>query len=160
MRNLPLEAQFAPIYGMVSKDFNGDGNLDVICAGNSYATEVQTGRYDAQGSFLLIGDGKGKFTADRKEINAIGDNKAVAEMPGANGSSMFLISSNSDSLHAYRLNQSHQKIVSVNPDDTYAIITFRDGIKSRKEFLLWQFLSITIKSSTNNFTQHSFSCYS
>lgn len=134
MRDLPLEAQFAPIYGMVSKDFNGDGNLDVICAGNSYATEVQTGRYDAQGSFLLIGDGKGKFTADRKEINVIGDNKAVAEMAGANGSSMVLISSNSDSLHAYRLNQPHQKIVSVNSDDTYAIITFRNGMKCRKEF--------------------------
>ena len=55
MNNLPLEAQFAPVYGMVCKDFNGDGNLDVLCVGNSYATEVQTGRYDAQGSFLLYG---------------------------------------------------------------------------------------------------------
>ena len=55
INNLPIEAQFAPVYGMVSKDFNGDGNLDVLCVGNSYATEVQTGRYDAQGSFLLYG---------------------------------------------------------------------------------------------------------
>jgi hypothetical protein len=134
IHNLPLEAQFAPIYGMVSKDFNGDGNLDVMCVGNSYSTEVQTGRYDAQGSFLLMGNGKGSFTADRNEINVIGDNKAVAEMLDANGSSMFLISSNSDSLHVYRLNQPHQKVVFINPDDTYAIITFRNGIKCRQEF--------------------------
>ena len=134
LHNLPLEAQFAPVYGMVCKDFNGDNNPDVLCVGNSYATEVQTGRYDAQGSFLLIGDGKGKFTADRKEINVIGDNKAVAEMLGANGSSIFLISSNADSLHAYRLNQPHQKSVSINPDETYASITFRNGMRCRQEF--------------------------
>jgi hypothetical protein len=134
MRNLPIEAQFAPVYGMVSKDFNGDGNLDVLCIGNSYATEVQTGRYDSQGSFLLFGDGKGNFTVNRKEINAIGDNKAIAELISANGSSLFLISSNSDSLHVYRLNQPSQKIVSINPDDTYAIIAFRNGTKCRREF--------------------------
>ncbi|MEJ7685128.1 MAG: VCBS repeat-containing protein [Segetibacter sp.] len=134
MHDLPLEAQFAPIYGMVTKDFNGDGNLDVLCVGNSYATEVQTGRYDAQGSFLLLGNGKGKFTANRKEINVIGDNKAVAELMNTNGSSIFLISSNSDSIHSYRLNQSNQKIVAINPDDSYASITFWNGKKCRQEF--------------------------
>ena len=134
MHNLPIEAQFAPIYGMVSKDFNSDGNLDVLCVGNSYATEVQTGRYDAQGSFLLSGNGKGNFTVNRKEINVIGDNKAIAELISANGSSLFLISSNSDSLHVYRLNQAPQKIISINPDDTYANITFRNGMKCRREF--------------------------
>jgi hypothetical protein len=143
LNSLPTEAQFAPVYGMVTKDFNGDGNLDVLCVGNSFATEVQTGRYDAQGSFLLIGDGKarlngevgqGNFTVNRKELNVIGDNKAVAELLNANDSSLFLISSNSDSLHVCRLNQSAQKIVSIYPDDTYAIITFRNGVKSRNEF--------------------------
>ncbi len=134
LHDLPLEAQFAPVYGMVTKDFDGDGNLDVLCVGNSYATEVQTGRYDAQGSFLLTGNGKGKFAVNRKEINVIGDNKAIAEIRGANGSSKFLISSNSDSLHSYRLNQPRQKIVSISPDDTYANITLRNGMKCRQEF--------------------------
>ncbi|HXL56595.1 MAG TPA: FG-GAP-like repeat-containing protein, partial [Chitinophagaceae bacterium] len=134
LHSLPTEAQFAPVYGMVTKDFNDDGNLDVLCVGNSYATEVQTGRYDAQGSFLLIGDGKGNFTVNRRELNVVGDNKAVAELLNANGSSLFLISSNSDSLHTYRLNQPAQKIVSIYPDDSYAIITFRNGVKCRREF--------------------------
>jgi hypothetical protein len=134
IHNLPIEAQFTPIYGMISKDFNEDGNLDLLCVGNSYATEVQTGRYDAQGSFLLIGNGKGQFTVNRKEINVIGDNKAISELVNADSSSLFLISSNSDSLHVYSLNQSPQKIVSISPDETYAIITFRDGKKCRREF--------------------------
>lgn len=134
IKELPLQSQFAPVYGMVCKDFNNDGKLDVLCVGNSYSTEVQTGRYDAQGSFLLTGDGKGNFTVDRRQLNVIGDNKAVAELFEANGSSIFLISSNSDSLHAYRLNAPSQKIISINPDETYALINFRNGAKRRQEF--------------------------
>lgn len=57
-------------------------------------------------------------------MNVIGDNKAVAEIVGANGSSMSLISSNYSSLHAYRLNKPNHKRVAINPDDTYASITF------------------------------------
>jgi hypothetical protein len=149
MKDLPLPAQFAPVYGMVCKDFNGDDKLDVLCAGNSYSTEVQTGRYDAQGSFLLMGDGKGNFTVDRTQLNVIGDNKAVAELLTANGSSIFLLSSNSDSLHAYRLNVPSQKFISVNPDDTYAIINFRNGTKYRQEFY---YGSSYLSQSTRRFT--------
>ena len=47
---------------------------------------------------------------------------------------MFLISGNSDSLHAYRLNKPNHKILSINPDDTYASTTFRDSMKCRQEF--------------------------
>ena len=134
LHNLPLQAQFAPIYGMVCIDINGDGNLDVLCVGNSYATEVQTGRYDAQGSVLLTGNGKGNFTADRKEINVIGDNKGLSQLINANGSTLFLVSSNADSLHVYRLNEAKQKIVAINANDAYAILTARNGMKYRQEF--------------------------
>ncbi len=134
LRKLPLEAQFAPVYGMLCKDFNGDENLDVLCVGNSYSTEVQTGNYDAQGSFLLIGNGKGNFTTNSKEINATGDNKSIAELTGADGSSLILVSSNSDSLKVYRINQARQKSISINPDETYAIVTNHTGTKHRQEF--------------------------
>lgn len=134
LHDLPLEAQFAPIYGMICQDFNGDGNLDVLCVGNSYATEVQTGRYDAQGSILLIGDGKGKFTVDRKQINVNGDNKAAAQLNDVNGRPLFLISSNSDSLHVFRMNRPSQRSVSIYPDETYAMITQRNGSRYKQEF--------------------------
>lgn len=134
VHNLPLQAQFAPIYGMTCSDFNGDGNEDVLCVGNSYATEVQTGRYDAQGSFLLLGNGKGSFEVDRSDINVLGDNKAVAQLNSATGLPLFLISSNSDSLHAYRFTGSTKKSVAIQPDETYAIITNRRGTHTRQEF--------------------------
>ena len=100
----PIEAQFSPIYGMVCADFNGDGNDDVLCAGNSYSGEVQSGRYDAQGTVLLEGNGKGGFAANRNALNVTGDNKAIARLTGINGSSYILISSNDDSLRTFRMN--------------------------------------------------------
>lgn len=134
LKNLPLQAQFAPIYGMVCDDINGDGNLDVLCVGNSYATEVQTGRYDAQGAFLLMGDGKGGFLVDRKHANWMGDNKAVVQLTGATGSPLFLVSSNSDSLKVFRLNRKAGPSIPVQPDDAYAVITNMDGRQQRHEF--------------------------
>ena len=71
---------------------------------------------------------------NRKEINANGDNKAVAQLISANGTSLFLISSNSDSLKVYRMNPAVEKTISIMPDDTYAIITRRNGTTYRHEF--------------------------
>ena len=134
MHQLPLQAQFAPVYGMICKDFNADGNLDVLCVGNSYSTEVQTGRYDAQGSIVLMGNGKGNFTVDRRPVNSIGDNKSLVEMVSSDGSSLYAVGSNSDSLHLYRLNEAKQQLVSLNRDDAFALVTVRNGKQYRQEF--------------------------
>uniref|UniRef100_UPI004056EF41 hypothetical protein n=1 Tax=Zobellia laminariae TaxID=248906 RepID=UPI004056EF41 len=40
-----------------------DGNLDILVAGNLYASEVETPRNDAGHGLFLEGNGKGKFTA-------------------------------------------------------------------------------------------------
>ena len=58
---LPSPAQFSPIYGILVQDFNGDGNLDAILAGNFFGTRVKYGRYDANKGLLLLGNGKGGF---------------------------------------------------------------------------------------------------
>lgn len=59
--HLPLEAQVSAVQDMIVKDFNGDGNADVILAGGLYDAEVETARNDAGVGLLLFGDGKGKF---------------------------------------------------------------------------------------------------
>jgi len=43
----PAEAQFSPIVGFAFEDVNGDGQPEVIAAGNLFDTEVETTRYDA-----------------------------------------------------------------------------------------------------------------
>lgn len=63
---LPPEAQLSPINDMVVSDFNADGNLDVIIAGNIYNTEVETPSYDASKGLYLQGVGDGTFTVFSK----------------------------------------------------------------------------------------------
>jgi enediyne biosynthesis protein E4 len=58
---LPLEAQFSQVQAIQFFDFNTDGNLDVLLAGNQFETEVETVPYDASIGCLLLGDGKGNF---------------------------------------------------------------------------------------------------
>ncbi len=58
MHELPVEAQFAPIFGMVSEDVDRDGNLDVILCGNDFGSDVSIGRYDALNGLILKGNGR------------------------------------------------------------------------------------------------------
>jgi len=58
---LPIAAQTAPIQDALIEDFDKDGHLDILAAGNMFHTEVETSRYDAGVGYFLKGDGKGKF---------------------------------------------------------------------------------------------------
>ncbi|MGZ3557210.1 MAG: VCBS repeat-containing protein [Gemmatimonadaceae bacterium] len=62
---LPLEAQIAPIYGIVAADIDGDGKQDLLMAGNFDGVQPQIGRMSAGYGLYLRGDGKGHFTPVR-----------------------------------------------------------------------------------------------
>ncbi|NJK83308.1 MAG: hypothetical protein HC912_05300 [Saprospiraceae bacterium] len=53
MQPLPTMAQIAPIYAIVSSDFNGDGKEEVLVAGNFYNNQPSLGRFDASFGVLL-----------------------------------------------------------------------------------------------------------
>ncbi len=62
--SLPLEAQLFPVYAGLLKDFNKDGNLDILLGGNLYRAKPETGIYDAGYGLFLRGLGNGKFESE------------------------------------------------------------------------------------------------
>ena len=59
---LPNLAQIAPIKAIAAHDVDGDGNLDLIVAGNLYDAEPNIPRADAGNGLWLRGDGRSHFT--------------------------------------------------------------------------------------------------
>jgi len=59
--DLPLHAQLSPICDLMIGDYNGDGHLDILGAGNLFGVEVETVRPDAGNGVYLMGDGEGGF---------------------------------------------------------------------------------------------------
>ena len=62
LQKLPLQAQYSPVYSILSLDYNKDGNEDLILGGNINHARLRFGKYDANYGVLLQGDGKGNFT--------------------------------------------------------------------------------------------------
>jgi hypothetical protein len=130
---LPLEAQIAPINGMVATDINGDTNLDIVMVGNDYGNEVNMGQYDALIGLVLLGNGAGDFEAlSAAEAGFLvdGDAKALVQLAGANGMEIILASQNRGPLKAYTP-RTNKKVIALQPNDAKAIIHYDDG---RKEY--------------------------
>jgi hypothetical protein len=103
---LPFPAQLSPIISMLSEDFDRDGHLDVLLAGNFYGSRIPFGRLDANKGLLLRGDGKGKFEEvpnARSGLFIHGEVRDIARVKGADGYDLVLFSRNNDSLSVYQL---------------------------------------------------------
>lgn len=138
IKPLPVEAQLSCINGIVATDINNDGNMDLIVAGNSHATEVVYGWMDASLGLLLKGDGKGNFLAVTPQQSGLylsGDVKGLATLYTNKGKEIILAAVNSDSLVALNSNKiESSKLFYASAMDAYAEINFKDGRITKKEF--------------------------
>jgi hypothetical protein len=99
--SLPLEAQAAPVYGMLAEDVDNDGNLDLLLVGNDYGMEPGGGRHDAFIGLTMKGDGKGKFSSlpvTQSGFFVHGDAKGLATIHTAKGDDLFIATQNQDSV--------------------------------------------------------------
>lgn len=62
-RDLPVEAQLSPAFGLGIADFDGDGHEDLFLAQNFFGTRVDLDRSDAGLGLFLLGDGEGQFSS-------------------------------------------------------------------------------------------------
>ena len=94
---LPMEAQFSSINQILVDDYDKDGNLDAVIAGNLYVSEVETPRNDASFGYYLKGDGKGQFTAippSKSGLYIKGDTKDMVEIKI--GNKKYIIAAKND----------------------------------------------------------------
>jgi hypothetical protein len=136
-KSLPIQCQFAPVFGMVTCDYNQDGHLDLVVTGNSYSTEVSTGNYDAMSGLLLIGDGKGNFkpeNAMQTGFKADHDAKGIGLIHLENNMAALIVGNNNEKLEAYQFSEKGLRLLQINQDDEYAIVHKRDGNSYKQEF--------------------------
>ncbi|MGZ8558373.1 MAG: VCBS repeat-containing protein [Chitinophagaceae bacterium] len=137
IRPLPVEAQMAPLYGMVVHDFNKDGNLDAAITGNDFGTEVTNGRYDALNGLLLLGNGHGGFSAKsilNSGLYIPGDGKAMVQLAGVNNSYLLATSQNRAPLKVFKNKKMMGSFSKLHQQDRYISYQLKNG-KTRKEEL-------------------------
>ena len=62
LQELPQKAQFSPIFSFLVKDFDNDGDEDIIAGGNLFNSKPENGRDDASFGLYLENDGNGLFS--------------------------------------------------------------------------------------------------
>ena len=133
---LPVEAQMAPVCGMISEDFNADGFLDLLLCGNSNSNHFEYGNIDALGTSLFFGDGKGKFKFVPRENSGLvneGYGKSMALWSDQQKNIMVSIATNDGPLQTYRLSKSMD--TQVCPPGKYkGTVLLKNGQKRKWEF--------------------------
>ncbi|WP_128544711.1 VCBS repeat-containing protein [Larkinella soli] len=59
---LPVEAQFAPVYAIALFDYDGDGRKDLLLGGNQSHTRIRIGKMDANYGMLFRNEGQCRFS--------------------------------------------------------------------------------------------------
>jgi len=133
MTPLPLECQVAPVYGMISTDFNNDGNLDVLMVGNDYGNEVLQGRYDAFKGLLVLGAGDGTFRPVGMEQSGVyvpEDAKSLMCVINSDEDMKILAAQNMGPLKAFSVATSGQQVITLKPTD--ARVEYLDASGSKR----------------------------
>ncbi|HEU4632079.1 MAG TPA: VCBS repeat-containing protein [Gemmatimonadaceae bacterium] len=102
---LPREAQLAPVYGILAHDVDGDGQTDLLLAGNFDGVKPEIGRTAASYGLLLRGDGAGGFTplpARRSGFHVPGEARDVRRLRTRDGD-LYVVARNDDRPLAFRL---------------------------------------------------------
>jgi hypothetical protein len=105
LRALPVPAQFSPVYGIETMDYNHDGQLDLLLTGNFYDVLPEIGRYDANYGVLLKGKGRGSFEVIPSYNSGLlvkGQVRRSASIQGANGQPLLILAKNNDNLQVYK----------------------------------------------------------
>ena len=105
--NLPVQAQIAPIQDILIEDYDTDGYLDILIAGNLFVTEIETASYDAGTGLLLKGSGNQNFTVVPAFESGLFLNKDIRDLARitVKGASCILVGNNNDNVQLININK-------------------------------------------------------
>ena len=102
-RELPMEAQWTPVYSMVSEDVNQDGWQDLIMGGNESYVRVRLGRNNSSRGIVLINQRAGsfKFLPNKKSgLMLTGDVREIKTLK-SQGRTVLLVGSVGEIIQSY-----------------------------------------------------------
>jgi len=106
---LALEAQLAPVYGILAQDVDGDGKPDLLLAGNFDGVQPEIGRMSASYGLVLRGDGRGRFTpvpAAQSGFMVPGQARDLQQVKTRRGD-LYVVARNNDRALVFRAVASH-----------------------------------------------------
>lgn len=130
---LPAAAQLAPVYGILARDLNQDGYLDLVLNGNEFSMAPSLGRNDALNGVVLLGNGK-SFTflpPGKSGFYVAGNGKALIELI-INGNYSVSASQNFGPLKTFRQKET-DRWVSLLPNDRIVTLQLSNGQTRKQE---------------------------
>lgn len=105
MKALPQRAQFAPIFGIVVDDFNGDGIKDILMGGNFYGLKPEVGRLDANYGVTLLGNKDNTYKYDEPAASGFFVKGEVRDMKEINtkAGKIIVVARNNDALQIFKV---------------------------------------------------------
>lgn len=108
---LPMAAQLSPVYAIQTSDYNHDGKLDILLAGNFFDVLTELGRYDASYGLLLTGTGKGSnglptfraLPSAQSGFFVRGQVRAMQPVRGSDGQTQLVLAKNNDKAQVFTI---------------------------------------------------------
>jgi hypothetical protein len=98
---LPVQAQYAPVFTITAIDYDKDGNKDLLLCGNIRKSKLKFGKSDANYGILMKGNGKGVFNyipQVSSGFNITGDVRSVVTI-----ANKLLVGINQQGIRAYQV---------------------------------------------------------
>ncbi|MFN3840128.1 MAG: FG-GAP repeat domain-containing protein, partial [Cyclobacteriaceae bacterium] len=102
---LPIEAQFSPVYSILITDVNHDGIDDLVLGGNFYQVKPEAGQYDASYGLVLSGIGNCKYIPLPPTVSGFQVKGAIRDIIPVQtlSSALTLVALNNDTLKVFQM---------------------------------------------------------
>ncbi len=138
MHALPIEAQLAPVYGVLLSNINEDEWLDLILVGNDFGMEVQQGRADAFSGLVLKNEGDKNFKSlslNESQFFVPGDAKSLVNINIGNEELLYIAGQNHALLKVFKLKElRNKKLIPIDKQEVKCLITLNNGSQRIQEF--------------------------